>query len=207
MSDQRAQFDRLLGSVLNQLELRLGSGQISTLHQHYTLLNHWNKRMNLTAIKTVEEVVFRHFGESLAVARVLGPGVGGVVDIGAGAGFPGGPVAVAFPTRYVTLVESSEKKSIFLREIARMLPNVAVFDRRFEEFEGRSEWAVMRGVAPRALAAHLNDVTERVAAVVSAARAPQAAQELGLRAAEERQIPWDARTVVLVGDTSAGSST
>jgi 16S rRNA (guanine527-N7)-methyltransferase len=201
MPDDWAEFDRFLESVLIQLRLKLDPRQLSLLHQHHTLLNYWNKRMNLTAVRTIEEVVFRHFGESLALAKVIGPGVGSVVDIGSGAGFPGVPLAVACPDRHVTLVESVGKKAMFLKEIARLLPNTAVFDKRFGEFEGRVKWAIMRGVAPGEVARHVTEVAQRMAAIVSAAKASRAAVDLGLRGAEVRQIPWDSRTVVLIGST------
>lgn len=206
MPDDWAQFGRFLETVLVQLSVKLDSKQVDLLHQHYTLLSHWNKHMNLTAIRTLDQVVFRHFGESLALAKVVGPGIGSVVDIGSGGGFPGGPLAAAYPDREVTLVESAGRKSIFLRELARIVPNVVVFDRRFEEFQGRPEWAVMRGVAPAAVAEHIRNVAQRVAVIASAAGASQVGEELQLRAVEKHPIPWDIRTVVLVGETTANKS-
>jgi 16S rRNA (guanine527-N7)-methyltransferase len=203
MSADWTQFDRLLESVLAQLGFNLDSNQINLLHKHYSVLTYWNERVNLTAIRTLEEAVFRHFGESLAVAKVIGPGGGSVVDIGSGAGFPGFPVAVACPDRHVTLVESAGKKAIFLKEIGRMRPNVAVFDKRFEEFGGRSEWAIMRGVASGEVSGHVGDVSERVAVLVSAGKASHVAEELGLGGTEKHELAWDPRTVVLVGRTGA----
>jgi 16S rRNA (guanine527-N7)-methyltransferase len=107
------------------------------------ILLHWNARINLTAIRDPEEVVTRHFGESLFAARHLFPklypvpfvsSVGKDVnvvdvasaqirlaDLGSGAGFPGLPIKLWAPTIALTLIESNQKKATFLREITRAL--------------------------------------------------------------------------------------
>lgn len=200
MAQDRAQFDHLLGSVLAQLSFKLDSGQASILYKHYELLVQWNSRMNLTAIRDPEKVVFRHFGESLAVAKLIGPGVGPVVDIGSGAGFPGVPVAVCWPDREVTLVESTAKKAIFLKEIARQQANLRVFEGRFEEFQGNAEWVTMRGVASSGIEAQIGRVAHRVAWIVSAAKAVESADGLGVGEVVEHPVPWDRRTVILSGE-------
>src|ERR1700730_17812366 len=86
----------------------------------------WNARTNLTAIRDPEEIVRRHFGESLFAARHLDPatpgfGAGALLDVGSGAGFPGIPIALLRPGIQVTLAESQSKKSSFLREAIRTL--------------------------------------------------------------------------------------
>jgi 16S rRNA (guanine527-N7)-methyltransferase len=198
MQTDRPLFDRLLDSVLAQLGLKLESDQASALYQHYALLMQWNRRINLTSITDPEKVVFRHFGESLAAAKVIGAGAGAIVDIGSGAGFPGGPIAVLWPQRRVTLVESAGKKAVFLKEIARIQPNLRVFGGRFEVFQGPAEWATMRGVASQTVG-RLDRVAERAAMIGAAASAAEAAEELGLAGVVEHSIPWDPRTVVVVG--------
>ena len=107
------------------------------------ILLHWNARINLTAIRDPEEIVTRHFGESLFAARHLFPKLypvpfvssvvkdGNVVDVasaqirladlGSGAGFPGLPIKLWAPTIALTLIESNQKKATFLREITRAL--------------------------------------------------------------------------------------
>ena len=84
------------------------------------LIQKWNARMNLTAIREPEEMVRRHFGESL----FLGARVGAcdtLLDFGAGAGFPGVPVQLLRPDVQVTLAESQGRKAAFLREVVREL--------------------------------------------------------------------------------------
>src|SRR5579862_3154038 len=77
------------------------------------LLLKWNARTNLTAIRDPEEIVRRHFGESLFAARHIAPGTQTLLDFGSGAGFPGLPIALLRPEIAVTLAESQNKKSTF----------------------------------------------------------------------------------------------
>lgn len=84
------------------------------------LIVKWNARVNLTAIRTPEEIVRRHFGESLFVGAHLGPCTT-LLDYGSGAGFPGLPIQILRPDVQVTLAESRSKKVAFLREVVRTL--------------------------------------------------------------------------------------
>jgi 16S rRNA (guanine527-N7)-methyltransferase len=84
------------------------------------LILKWNARTNLTAIRTPEEIVRRHFGESLFAGTHLGP-CRTLLDFGSGAGFPGLPIQLLRPDVTVTLAESRSKKSAFLREVIRAL--------------------------------------------------------------------------------------
>lgn len=85
------------------------------------LLLKWNARINLTAIRDPEEIVRRHFGESLFAAQHLDPKTPTLLDLGSGAGFPGLPIALLHPEIHVTLAESQNKKATFLREVVRTL--------------------------------------------------------------------------------------
>lgn len=91
------------------------------LSLYLDLLLKWNARTNLTAIRDPEEIVRRHFGESLFAARHLSPQTATLLDFGSGAGFPGLPIALYRPEIAVTLAESQNKKATFLREAIRTL--------------------------------------------------------------------------------------
>jgi 16S rRNA (guanine527-N7)-methyltransferase len=80
----------------------------------------WNARTNLTAIREPEEIVRRHFGESLFTGTHL-PAAATLLDFGSGAGFPGLPIQLLQPGLAVTLAESQNKKATFLREVVRTL--------------------------------------------------------------------------------------
>jgi 16S rRNA (guanine527-N7)-methyltransferase len=117
------------------------------LAAYLDLLVRWNARTNLTAIRDPEEMVRRHFGESLFAAQHLGnPET--LVDLGSGAGFPGLPIALTRPEIAVTLAESQGKKSSFLREVVRTLgvKNVEVWAGRAEALPKTFHTVAMRAV-------------------------------------------------------------
>ena len=102
-----------------------GDSEISTtlypqLARYLELLDRWNAVTNLTAIRDPEEIVQRHFGESLFAGRHLGE-CETLLDFGSGAGFPGLPMQLLRPKLKVTLAESQNKKATFLREAVRVL--------------------------------------------------------------------------------------
>jgi 16S rRNA (guanine527-N7)-methyltransferase len=106
------------------------------LSAYLDLLLRWNARTNLTAIRSPEEIVRRHFGESLFAGTHLGqPLPSTLLDLGSGAGFPGLPIALLHQEIGVTLAESQNKKSTFLREVVRTLglSNVEVWAGRAED--------------------------------------------------------------------------
>jgi 16S rRNA (guanine527-N7)-methyltransferase len=97
-------------------------------------LRAWNERVNLTAITDPDEIITRHFLDSLRCALSWGEAPASLIDIGAGAGFPGLPLKILRPTLQLTLVESIAKKAAFLRHIVNRLdlPNVTVLVDRAE---------------------------------------------------------------------------
>ncbi len=121
--------------------------QVAALEGHYELLLHWNRKLNLTTITNVEEAVERHYCESLFLARYLPPGPLRIVDIGSGAGFPGVPVAVSRMDCSVALIESHQRKAVFLREATQALPNIRVIPRRAEDVNEVFDWAISRAVS------------------------------------------------------------
>jgi 16S rRNA (guanine527-N7)-methyltransferase len=140
-------FSELLDRELNGCA-RVSDIQITHLYQHYDLLLRWNQRMNLTTVKPGPETVIRHYCESLFFAAILPAAEEGisVLDLGSGAGFPGIPMAILKPEWRVTLVESSQRKAVFLRESSRSLPNVSVLAERMESVSAYADWVVTRAV-------------------------------------------------------------
>lgn len=94
--------------------LELPASVYAALFQHYEELRRWNPRLSLVGPGTADEVLGRHYGESLAALPLLPPGPSNVVDVGSGAGFPGLVLAAARPDLQVTLVEARGKKWAFL---------------------------------------------------------------------------------------------
>jgi len=138
-------FAELLRSRLASVR-KLSDEQIEQLRRHYELLVRWNRVLNLTSIRTLEEMVERHYCESVFAAKYLPEGPLSVADVGSGAGFPGIPIAIMRPDCSVTLIESHQRKAVFLREATRDLANVRVVGKRAEDVPGRFDWAVSRAV-------------------------------------------------------------
>ncbi|HKE57749.1 MAG TPA: 16S rRNA (guanine(527)-N(7))-methyltransferase RsmG [Pyrinomonadaceae bacterium] len=109
----------------------------SRLGDYFILLSRWNNRLHLVAPCSPEEFATRHILESLLCLRFLTANAR-VADIGSGAGLPIIPCLLARPDVTATLIESSQKKSVFLREALNqlgMLPRAKIVARRFEEVE------------------------------------------------------------------------
>ena len=138
--------------LLEPFGLSLPSGQVSQIITYLELLLRWNQKINLTAIRTPEECIVRHFGESLFLARHEELG-GSLVDIGSGAGFPGLALKIRFPELAVTLLEPVAKKRVFLKEAARVcgFSQVSVRPERLEEFVHREPAAPFKSATSRAV--------------------------------------------------------
>jgi 16S rRNA (guanine527-N7)-methyltransferase len=113
--------DTAIGTLLAPYLPEVPATLLPQLSIYLDLLLKWNARTNLTAIRNPEEIVRRHFGESLFAARHLNPNTSSLLDFGSGAGFPGLPIALLRPDIQVTLAESQNKKATFLREVIRNL--------------------------------------------------------------------------------------
>ena len=104
---------------------KLSPTQLENISTYIDILLRWNAHVNLTSVRTPEEIVTRHFGESLFAARNLFPVPNGkglqLIDVGSGGGFPGLPIKLWAPRNRLTLIESNRKKVTFLREIIRAL--------------------------------------------------------------------------------------
>ncbi|MEO8051623.1 MAG: 16S rRNA (guanine(527)-N(7))-methyltransferase RsmG [Acidobacteriota bacterium] len=129
----------------------LTAEQLAGLDEHYRLLLRWHPKINLTRITSLQDAVRYHYCESLYLAKRLPPGPVRIVDVGSGAGFPGIPVAIYRPECAVDLVESDQRKAVFLHEAARKLTNVRVLPQRAESVDGSYDWVVSRAVRPDAV--------------------------------------------------------
>lgn len=156
-------FAEALRRYLSPLNIELSDKQVSQLEEHFDLMTRWNKVLNLTRIEKVDAAVRRHYCESIFLGIHLPNRPLKIVDIGAGAGFPGIPVAVIRPDCSVWLVESHQRKSAFLREATRRLPKVRVVPKRAEELSEAFDWAISRAVGYREIEAALNRLAPNVA--------------------------------------------
>lgn len=122
-------------SDLDSMGITLSDGQICQFLQYYEMLVEWNQIMNLTAITEYDEVMKKHFVDSLSIVKAypLKNGLS-VIDVGTGAGFPGLALKIAFPDIHVTLLDSLNKRIRFLDAVIEKL---ALKD--IETIHGRAE--------------------------------------------------------------------
>ncbi len=183
----------VLAHTAERLGLPLSAQQLQQFEEYYHQLIAANRHVSLTSITDYQEVQRRHFGESLAVAAalyragVLKPDEGArVLDLGAGAGFPGLPMRIVHPALQLTILEATRKKTAFLeRLLARLsLEDVTVIAGRAEAVahepvhrEGY-DLVLARAVAPLAVLIELALPFLRVSGSLAAPKGSRAPQEI-----------------------------
>ena len=127
--------EELLRLSAASIGVELNDTQIKQFIKYHSILVEWNSFMNLTGITEYEEVVKKHFVDSLALCKAIDVnGVSRLIDIGTGAGFPGIPLKIAYPHLKVTLLDSLQKRIKFLDEVVNQLGLEEV-----ETIHGRAE--------------------------------------------------------------------
>lgn len=191
--------------------IEIDESRLRAISTYIDLLLKWNARINLTAIREPSEIVQRHFGESLFVAKYLldqqRPKT--AIDLGSGAGFPGVPFAMLAPEVQVTLIESQQKKATFLKELihALGLKNVKVFGDRAESYPDTADLVMLRAVEKFDLAlqmaARLTRAGGRLALMIGSGQTEPARRlNPAVNWANGIQVPCGASRELLVGTKS-----
>lgn len=118
--------------ITDNLQLLVSDEQIKQFEQYLLLLEKWNKTFNLTAITKRSEMLEKHLLDSLAIAgKFEGENF---IDVGTGAGLPGIPLAILYPEKQFSLLDSNSKKTRFLQQVKAQLQlkNVTVYHSRVE---------------------------------------------------------------------------
>jgi len=135
MPSELEQFIDALFARASAFNVALSSEMTEKLGTYYSLLTRWNDRLHLVAPCSPEEFATRHVLESLILLKHL-PHAATIADVGSGAGLPIIPCLIARPDLEATLIESSQKKAVFLREALNVVERKAVIIAlRFEEIE------------------------------------------------------------------------
>ena len=120
---------------LRTFQIELSDYQMSQLNRYYELLIEWNEKINLTTITEYEEVLTKHFLDSLSISGVLKNKENiKMIDVGTGAGFPGIPIKIVYPKISLTLLDSLKKRILFLDEVIAELNLTEI-----ETIHGRAE--------------------------------------------------------------------
>ena len=146
-----------------QLGITLSEKQIQQFIRYYELLVEWNSFMNLTAITEYEEVMEKHFVDSLAAVKVCDfHQVKSLIDIGTGAGFPGIPLKIAFPHLEVVLLDSLNKRTKFLNEVINQLglENIRTIHGRAEDYAKQKEYREQFDMCVSRAVANLSTLSE-----------------------------------------------
>lgn len=198
-----ARIQELLRPFVNGLS----ETQLASISTYIDILLRWNERMNLTAVRDPEEIVTRHWGESLfAAQQLLGSREGpAVADVGSGAGFPGLALALYAPSVQVTLIEAQQRKATFMKEAARTitLTNVNIFAGRAEDWRGQADLVTLRAVEKFAdalpVAAKLVRPGGRLGLLIGDGQVAEARKLAALTWSAPIPIPQSRARVLLVG--------
>jgi 16S rRNA (guanine527-N7)-methyltransferase len=155
-------IEKLLDGVKN-LEVDLNKDQINQFISYYELLVEWNKVMNLTAITEFEEVIQKHFIDSLSIVKAMNMKQKiKVIDIGTGAGFPGIPLKIVFSEIEVVLLDSLNKRINFLNEVISKLDlkGIRTIHGRAEDFSRDKDYREKFDLCVSRAVANLSSLAE-----------------------------------------------
>ena len=186
--------------VASRVPVSLAAEQVGALYRHFETLLRWNQKLNLTSIRDPEQVVIRHYCECLLFGAGLPAESGAsVVDVGSGAGFPGVPIAVLRPDCRVTLLESHQRKGVFLGESTRGLANVTVLVGRAEAVEDTFDWVVSRAVRSETVLALVPKLGANIGLMISDSDFELLRTEGPVVWTGSTRIPWSEHQLCVYG--------
>ena len=158
---EHSTFNEGLLEKAGTMGVRFSVEQMDKFYKYMNLLIEWNEKINLTAIIEPNEIILKHFIDSITILKDIKDG-SIVVDVGTGAGFPGIPLSIMNPTLKITLVDSLNKRLIFLQEVINELDlkNVELVHARAEEFGRNKKYREKFDVATSRAVANLATLSE-----------------------------------------------
>ena len=156
-------MNNVLTEKVKELSIVLNDKQIQQFEQYYNILVEWNKVMNLTAITEYEEVVEKHFFDSLTIVNAIHvEKIETLIDVGTGAGFPGIPLKIVFPELEVVLLDSLNKRIKFLNEVIDLLElnDIKAIHGRAEDYAKQAEYREQYDICVSRAVANLATLSE-----------------------------------------------
>lgn len=164
---EKKRFEEEMSKKSKILGVRFSVEQIEQFYKYMNLLIEWNEKMNLTAIIEPKEIILKHFIDSLTILKYIDDN-SKLVDVGTGAGFPGVPLSIMNPTLKITLVDSLNKRLIFLQEVVKELnlKNIEIVHARAEEFGQNKNYREKFDIATSRAVANLATLSEYLVPLV-----------------------------------------
>lgn len=158
---EKEEFFDKIKEKSTKIGLNLSVEQMNKFYNYMNLLIEWNEKINLTAIIEPEDIILKHFIDSLTIVPYLNSNTT-LVDVGTGAGFPGIPVSIVREDIKITLVDSLQKRLNFLEEVVSQLniKNVKMIHARAEEFGRNKEYREKYDYATSRAVANLSTLSE-----------------------------------------------
>ena len=146
---------------VDKLGINLSEIQLKQFYNYMNLLIEWNKKINLTAITEPDEIILKHFVDSLTISKYISDGTN-VVDVGTGAGFPGIPLKIVRQDVDITLLDSLQKRINFLDEVINELnlEKITTVHSRVEDFGKNKKYREEFDIATSRAVANLSTLSE-----------------------------------------------
>ena len=160
-------FEELMKFYGEQIDITFEKSQIEQFYKYMNLLIEWNEKINLTAIIEPEEIILKHFIDSLTICKYIENNAI-LADVGTGAGFPGIPLKIYRPDIKITLVDSLNKRINFLNEVINNLElkNIVTIHSRVEDFGKNKNYREKYDYVTARAVANLNTLSEYLVPIV-----------------------------------------
>ena len=168
--------------------------QAEQFFDYMNLLIEWNEKINLTAITDPEEIILKHFIDSITILKEIEDN-SKIVDVGTGAGFPGIPLSIMNPSLKITLVDSLNKRLIFLQEVVNKLglKNIEIVHARAEEFGQNKKYREKFDISTSRAVANLSTLSEYLIPLVKVG-----GKVISMKASEAQEEINDAKKAIEV---------